>query len=120
MVTPVYSNRVRAHKTTEVVLMKGKALSLILGAVVCATPAFAGDNHGINWVQKREQARINQGVRSGELTRHEARRLEAEQARIRVDERFYRADGKLGPRERERLRKELGHASHDIYREKHD
>jgi len=100
--------------------MKGKALSLILGAAVCATPALASGNHGINRIERREQARIRQGIRSGELTRHEARRLEAEQARIRVDERFYRADGKITPRERERLHKELRHASHDIYRQKHD
>jgi hypothetical protein len=100
--------------------MKGKALSLILGAAVCATPALADGNHGINWTQKREQARIHQGIRSGELTRNEARRLEAEQARIRVDERFSRADGKFTAKERERLRKELHHASHDIYRQKHD
>ena len=100
--------------------MKGTALSLILGAAVCATPALADGNHGINWTQKREQARIQQGIRSRELTRNEARRLEAEQARIRVDERFYRADGKLTPKERARLHKELRHASRDIYREKHD
>ena len=100
--------------------MKGTALSLILGAAVCATPALADGNHGINWTQKREQARIQQGIRSRELTRNEAKRLEAEQARIRVDERFYRADGKLTPKERERLHKELRHASRDIYREKHD
>jgi hypothetical protein len=100
--------------------MKGKALGLILGAAVCATPALADGNHGINWIQQRQQARIHQGIRSGELTRNEARRLEAEQARIRTDERFYRADGKLTPRERGRLRKELRHSSHDIYRQKHD
>ena len=74
----------------------------------------------INRIEHREQVRINQGIRSGELTRSEARRLEAEQARIRVDERFDRADGKLTLKERQQLHKELRHASRDIYRQKHD
>jgi len=99
--------------------MKMKALSLVLGMSVCALPALANGNHSINREQYREQLRIRQGMRSGELTRAEARRLEAEQARIRVDERFARARG-LTPKERERLQKELRHASHDIYHQKHD
>ena len=97
--------------------MKGKAFGLLLGVAVCATPVLAS---GINKVEHREQARIRQGIRSGELTRAEARRLEAQQARIRVDERFDRADGKLTLKEREQLRKELHRASRDIYRQKHD
>jgi hypothetical protein len=75
---------------------------------------------GINYRERREQQRIGQGIRSGELTRREAERLEAQQARIRVDERFARADGHVGPRERARLDRELDRASRDIYRQKHD
>jgi hypothetical protein len=99
--------------------MKRSVLSVLFGVAVCATPAFAGAG-SINRIEHREQVRIRQGIRSGELTRTEARRLEAEQARIRVDERFARADGKLSLKEREKLRKELRHASRDIYRQKHD
>ena len=105
--------------------MKVKALSLLLGAAVCATPALAAEHAAphkgsINYFEHREQVRINQGIKSGELTRSEARRLEAEQARIRVDERFDKADGKLTLKERAQLYKELQHASHDIYQQKHD
>jgi hypothetical protein len=99
--------------------MKTKVLGLLLGAAVCATPLSATAK-SINRVEHREQVRINQGIRSGELTRTEARRLEAEQARIRVDERFARADGHLSTKERERLQNELRHASRDIYHQKHD
>lgn len=99
--------------------MKGKAFRLLVGAAVCATPLLAFGK-SINNIEHREQARINQGIRSGELTRGEAKRLEAEQARIRVDERFARADRNLTTREREQLQKELRHASHDIYQQKHD
>ena len=99
--------------------MKRTVTSLLVGVALCAVPAVAGAQT-INGIEHREQLRIRQGIRSGELTRAEARRLEAEQARIRVDERFARADGRLTPKERERLHKELRHASRDIYRQKHD
>jgi len=99
--------------------MKATVMSLLVGLGVCAAPVIAGAQT-INRIEHREQARIRQGIRSGELTSAEARRLEAEQARIRVDERFARADGKLTLKERERLHKELRHASRDIYRQKHD
>lgn len=75
---------------------------------------------GINRREYREQYRIRQGIRSGELTRREAGRLEAEQARIRVDERYARRDGYISPRERARLDRELDRAGRDIYRQKHD
>jgi len=99
--------------------MRARAIGWILGLAVCATPALAAGK-SINKVEHREQQRIRQGMRSGELTRAEARRLEAEQARIRVNERYARADGKLTTREREQLNRELHRASHDIYRQKHD
>jgi hypothetical protein len=100
------------------VSMSRKTFGLLLGAAMCATPLMASAK-SINRIEHREQVRINRGIRSGELTRAEAKRLEAEQARIRVNERFSRSDG-LTAKERERLQKQLRHASHDIYRQKHD
>jgi hypothetical protein len=94
-------------------LLSGMGICVICTASVWAQPS-------INRSEHREQVRIHQGVRSGELTRRETRRLEAEQARIRVDERFARADGTITPRERARLNNERRHASRDIYRQKHD
>jgi hypothetical protein len=98
--------------------MKKQVLTLLFGVAVCAAPAFASGS--INGIEHREQARIRQGIRSGELTRPEARRLEAQQSRIRVNERFDRADGSLSPQERERLHNQLHRASGNIYRQKHD
>jgi hypothetical protein len=88
----------------------------VLGA---STVSMAGP-HGINAREHREQQRINQGIRSGELTRREARRLEAGLARIRIDERYARADGNVTPRERARLERELNRESRGIFRQKHD
>src|SRR5215813_10861516 len=92
-----------------------------IGVSLAPTSVWAqSPNPSINRIERRDQARIRQGIRSGELTRQEARRLEAEQARIRVNERFDQADGKLSSREHRQLQKELHRASRDIYRQKHD
>lgn len=98
--------------------MTMKTWIAILGTALCAgmLPASAAP---VDRREHREQTRIHQGVRSGELTRREVRRLEAEQAKIRVDERLARRDG-LTAKERARLQKELNRAGRDIYRQKHD
>ena len=70
--------------------------------------------------EHREQQRIRQGVRSGELTRREARGLEREQARIRGYEWYAKSDGHVSLAERRRLDHMLDRASRDIYRQKHD
>ncbi|MEK6410763.1 MAG: hypothetical protein AABN34_27885 [Acidobacteriota bacterium] len=92
------------------------AAAFVLGA---SAVSLAGPR-GINKREYREQQRINQGIRSGELTRREAARLEAGLARIRIHERFARADGNVTPRERARLERELSRESRAIYRQKHD
>jgi hypothetical protein len=101
-------------------IMKKRMWVAILGTALCAgILPISASAASVNKREHREQVRIRQGIRSGELTRQEARRLEAEQARIRVNERFARRDG-LTAKERARLQKELNRASKDIYRQKHD
>jgi hypothetical protein len=80
-----------------------------------------GSAQGINQRQRNQQSRIRQGVRSGELTRREAGRLEAQQARIRVNERYARrSGGEFTARERARIQRQENRASRNIYRQKHD
>jgi hypothetical protein len=76
----------------------------------------------VNQRERNQQARINQGVKSGELTRKETSKLESEEARIRVNERFdKRKDGgKLTAADRAHLQKQLNQASRNIYRDKHN
>jgi len=64
--------------------------------------------------------RIQQGIRSGELTRGEARGLFAEQRDIRQEERAYWSDGRLSRNERADLQQDLNAASRNIYNETHD
>ncbi|HLG13045.1 MAG TPA: hypothetical protein VJH03_00765 [Blastocatellia bacterium] len=99
----------------------------LVGVIMVATfvvglsgTALGGPRWGINRRERSQQQRIFRGIRSGELTRFEAARLEAEQARIRIHERIARSDGTLTPRERARLERELNRARRDIHRQTHD
>jgi hypothetical protein len=77
--------------------------------------------HGINNRQQNQQQRIRQGVRSGELTRREAARLQTREARIRVNEAYARrSGGAFTLQERARIQRQLNRTSRDIYRQKHD
>lgn len=71
--------------------------------------------------EQRQQTRIIQGARNGQLTPAETARLEREQARIRQQIRHDRADGGgLTPAERARAERRLDKSSRDIYRLKHN
>ena len=102
------------------VTISGLILGLGVGAIAPVSASAAVRQHSINKVERREQVRIRQGIRSGELTRAEAGRLKPEQAKIRVDQRRARADGKVTPKERKKLHKEQRKANRDIYHQKHD
>jgi len=91
----------------------GVAAMVLFGALI---PAEAG----VDRRQRRQQARIRQGVRSGELTRGEARRLERGEARIARREARARRDGNFTRRERGRIQRQLNRESRAIYRQKHD
>ena len=98
------------------------AVFVILFASSLAASAQTGRNcprGGINQRQGNQQGRIRQGVRSGELTRAEAARLEAQEFRIRNLEARLR-EGGLTASERARLERDLNRESQNIYRQKHD
>lgn len=74
----------------------------------------------VNHRQQHQQQRINQGVRSGELTRRETGALAREQRNVRQLEREYKSDGELTRSERVDLHREQNQASRHIYNQKHD
>jgi hypothetical protein len=74
----------------------------------------------INRMQAQQHRQIVQGIRSGELTQHEARRLRGEQRMIRNKERTYLADGHLNRAERHDLSRDLRSANRQIYNQRHD
>lgn len=100
--------------------------SLLSGVVLCAAlspmTSMAAARQTINQRLQNQQARINQGIRSGELTRKEAGNLEAKEARIKNNERFDRKadNGKLTSTQRASLEKQLNKSSRNIYKDKHN
>ncbi len=99
------------------------ATKIIVSAVLIALPLVvsAGTRDpGVNQRQHNQQGRIQQGVKSGELTAGETRRLQGEQRHIRREEARYKSDGQLTPAERADLHRDQNRASRDIYRQKHD
>lgn len=89
------------------------ALGLGTGSAQAATP----ETHRREVMQRR---RIEQGVRSGHLTRWEAMRLSRGEFRIhRMDRRFSR-DGHFTRRERMRMNRTLDRQSDRIWRLKHN
>jgi hypothetical protein len=101
--------------------MFGTKSTLFLALVALPVIAAASTRDpGVNQRQHNQHERIEQGVKSGELTRGETRRLQAEQRQIRREERQYKSDGTLTRGERKDLQRDLNHASRDIYRQKHD
>jgi hypothetical protein len=101
--------------------MKKIMLFVALLFLMAASVLHAQDNTPrVDKRQKRQQARIQQGVVAGEVTRAEARRLRAEQRHIRRAERRAKADGEVTMRERARLQRRQNAADRDIRRQKRD
>lgn len=97
--------------------MKLANVFAVLVSMTICFPAFAdrADRR-----QNRQNARIKEGVRDGELTRKEAARLRAGQAHVNRLERRAEKDGKLTPEEKLRLEKAQDRQSRRILKEKHD
>ncbi len=97
------------------------AVTAALALIATTSVASAYDRQGeIDRRESRQEQRIQQGIRSGEITRHEARQLEAEQARIRQLERNAQRDGHIDRYEAARIREAQNAASHHIRQEAND
>jgi hypothetical protein len=93
------------------------AMLMVAGFGMVASASAAS----VDGRQCRQRTRIQDGVRSGELTRFEVTRLRAEQAALRAEERHYRrTDGGLSVWERRDLQRDLNRTSRDIRRQKND
>lgn len=98
-----------------------RRMSIIVAASIVALAGAAPASAQVDYRQWNQQARIRQGYRSGELTNHEARRLEWQQHRIARYEARSRWDGGgLSGHERARIARMQTRASANIYHQKHD
>lgn len=103
-------------------MFKPQSSALILFAAVMIAPPVLADSHdpGINRHQVRQHARIAEGVKSGELTKDEAKDLHADEKQIRQEEHAAKADGNMTKAERAKILQDQRAASKKIYQEKHD
>ncbi len=91
------------------------ALAIILAATT--TDATAQIRHRA----KHQHQRIKQGVRSGEITRAEAKNLREGQKEIRQDVREAKKDdGKITRDERKEIKQDQRQESRKIFRKKHN
>jgi len=88
-------------------------------ALAQATPATPATPR-IDQRQAEQQKRIDQGVKSGELTRREAARLEKGHAKVQRMEAKAKADGVVTAKERRQITREQNKQSKRIAHEKHD
>jgi len=100
-----------------------KLVKLIGAAAVAAAfaaPALAQTTATEVQRNVNQQERIEQGLKSGQLTTREAAKLEGEESRVDKMESRALKDGKLSPQEQARIDRAQNQVSRDIYREKHD
>ena len=94
------------------------AIAIVLGIAFNASAQTATPS--INERQQHQQARIAQGVSSGELTRRETAQSVHDQRRINRAECRAKADGKVSRSERAHIQHEQNRASRQFHRNKHD
>jgi hypothetical protein len=101
------------------ITMIGAAAVLMLSALSAAA-GWPNDGTGVDARQQRQQARIGDGIRSGDLTRREAHSLQREHGAIGREARIHRSDGVVTDAERRDLNGDLNIASRHIYNQRHD
>jgi Tfp pilus assembly protein FimT len=99
----------------RILVVNGLLFSFLAG--IAAPSAMAGE---VKDREENQQDRIAQGIRSGELTKGEAARLEKGEAKIEKDRQKALSDGKLTPKEKKKLNREENKESKKIYKAKHN
>jgi hypothetical protein len=103
--------------------LKTLAVAIVLTGTLQAAMAQNTPPTATPRVDRREaaqDARIRQGVASGQLNARETYRLEKQQQRIHQTEANAKADGKVSAHERRHLKRMQNRASKNIYAQKHD
>ena len=96
------------------------ALAIAFTVITCGVVTAQTATPVVTERQQSQQARINQGVASGELTRKESVKLQAQQRAIKAEKKAFKADGKVTAAERAKLRADQNRASRNIYNKKHN
>ncbi|MBC7929441.1 MAG: hypothetical protein H7Z38_02640 [Rubrivivax sp.] len=82
-------------------------LSVAVLLLAGSTEAFAqGRNRDGRNNDRQDRQRVRRGVRSGQITRDEARDIRERERRIRAERRGYRSDGTITREERREIRRD--------------
>lgn len=101
-------------KTTKFLIASALVFALAAPAIAqTATP-------GVDKRQAEQQKRIDQGVKSGELNKGEAKRLEKGQERVQKMEDKAKADGNVTDKEKAKIKHAQDVESKKIKKEKND
>lgn len=93
---------------------------LIASAFFSLLTVTATAQRGIRTLRD-EDLKIRHGVKNGSLTRREACQLKRQERKLKMERRRFLAnDGRLGPAERLKLRKDEKRLDRNIRRQKHD
>lgn len=96
---------------------------LAVGLIVLAASSLMlgqAARPGINKTQKNQKARIHVGIKSGELTKREARQLRKQQVHIQREKKFAKMDGVVSLRERKHIKQDQKKANKNIAIKKHN
>jgi hypothetical protein len=94
--------------------------AVLTGSLLVGGSAYAQSMYGIDQRQDYQQNRIEQGIRSGQITQGEAYRLEQGERAIDRAQARARADGVVTQQERYRIDQMTDRQGQQIYRQSHD
>lgn len=100
--------------------MKTVKMIPLLVATLLAAPVFAQSTTNETQRDVNQQQRIDNGLKSGQLTTREASKLERDETRIDRTEANAMKDGNVSAAEKARIANMQNKASHDISRDTHN
>jgi hypothetical protein len=95
-------------------------LALVFLAAAGSAAAQSNQTPNLDKREVRQQQRITQGIRSGQLTPAETANLETRESKLNDDEARAKSDGVVTKKERALLQREANRDSKAIYRKKHN
>lgn len=94
--------------------------TFLLAATIVLSFGINAANAQARCHSNQQHAQIRQGIRSGELTKREARNLVTDQRNIHREIKSAKSDGIVTPFERKDIRQDRNQAGREIYRKKHN
>ena len=100
--------------------MRAKVAGALFAMVALPVAVQAAETPRVDAREAKQEERIEQGTKSGELTQKETAKLEAGQAKVEAKETKAKADGVVTKKERTKLAHAQNKQSKKIHHQKHD